>query len=172
MRRDRGPAWKKRIVGHGEEPPDQLLANPANWRTHPDSQADQLAAVMEQVGWIQDVIVNRRTGHVIDGHLRISIALRRNEETVPVTYVELSPAEERLALATYDPLAAMAGVDTEKITELKEDVHKELPEECDIDLETIHAKTRRESVKGLAHEVKKCTCCEKKCKPGCGCYRE
>jgi hypothetical protein len=36
---ERTPAtWRNRIVGSGEEPPDQLLANPANWRIHPGSQ--------------------------------------------------------------------------------------------------------------------------------------
>jgi len=28
--------WRNRIVGTGEEAPDQLLANPQNWRTHPN----------------------------------------------------------------------------------------------------------------------------------------
>ena len=28
-------AWRNRIVGSGDEPPEQLLANPANWRLHP-----------------------------------------------------------------------------------------------------------------------------------------
>ena len=28
-------AWRNRIIGTGEEAPDQLLANPANWRIHP-----------------------------------------------------------------------------------------------------------------------------------------
>ena len=26
--------WRNRITGSGEEAPDQLLANPANWRIH------------------------------------------------------------------------------------------------------------------------------------------
>ena len=35
--------WKNRIVGHGEESPEQLLANPKNWRTHPKEQREALA---------------------------------------------------------------------------------------------------------------------------------
>ena len=35
--------WRNRITGSGEEAPDQLLANPANWRTHPKAQQDALA---------------------------------------------------------------------------------------------------------------------------------
>ena len=30
--------FASRIVGEGEEAPDQLLANPLNWRTHPKEQ--------------------------------------------------------------------------------------------------------------------------------------
>lgn len=163
---------KNRIMGHGAEPPDQLLANPANWRVHSQEQMDQLAAVLERVGWVQNVIVNRRTAHMIDGHARVMLALRRNEESVPVTYVDVSPEEERLLLLVLDPLSAMASADAEKVVELREEVAPTLPEDCDIDLEVIHRSRRRERVKGLAHEVKSCTCCEKKCKPGCGCWRE
>ena len=42
--------WQNRIVGYGEEPPDQLLANPRNWRTHPASQTDALAGVLRTCG--------------------------------------------------------------------------------------------------------------------------
>ena len=51
-------------------------------------------------GWVAEVLVNRTTGNVVDGHLRIELALTRQERTVPVTYVELTQAEEALVLAT------------------------------------------------------------------------
>lgn len=57
-------AWRNRITAHGTAAPDQLLANPRDWRIHPKAQRDALAAVLDQVGWVQDVIVNQRTGHV------------------------------------------------------------------------------------------------------------
>jgi len=110
--------WASRIVGQGEEPPDQLLANPLNWRIHPKHQQDALESVLDEVGWVQNVVVNQTTGHVIDGHLRISLAQRREEPMVPVVYVELSEDEERLMLAALDPLAAMAAVDEDKLSEL------------------------------------------------------
>lgn len=117
-----GQAWQNRIVGSGEEAPDQLLANPANWRVHPGHQQEALAGVLSEVGWVQQVIVNRRTGHLIDGHLRVALAMRRNEPTVPVLYVDLDPEEEALVLATLDPLAAMATADAEKLDALLRDV--------------------------------------------------
>ena len=113
-----GEPWKNRIVATGEESPDQLLANPANWRVHPKAQQDALASVLDEVGWVQRVIVNKTTSHVVDGHLRVALALSREEPTIPVSYVELSAAEEQMVLATFDPLAAMAATDKNKLAEL------------------------------------------------------
>jgi DNA modification methylase len=114
--------WRSRIVGHGEEAPDQLLANPLNFRIHPKPQQDALAGVLSEVGWVQDVIVNQQTGHVIDGHLRVSLAIGRREPSIPVVYVDLDEAEEKLILATIDPLSAMAATDAEKLDELLREV--------------------------------------------------
>ena len=111
-------AWKNRIVGSGEEAPDQLVANPANWRTHPAAQRDALRGSLATVGWVQQVLVNRRTGYVVDGHARVALALTRGERTVPVLYVDLSPDEEALVLATLDPIGAMAERDSDKLEAL------------------------------------------------------
>ena len=114
--------WRNRITGYGEEDPSQLLANPANWRIHPKGQQDALAGVLSEVGYVQNVIVNQRTGHLVDGHLRVSLALRDNQPTIPVTYIDVDEAEEALILATLDPLAAMAATDAAKLGELLESV--------------------------------------------------
>ena len=116
------PVWRSRIVGSGEEAPDQLLANPANWRLHPKAQQDALAGLLGQVGWVQQVLVNRRTGHVVDGHLRVALAISQEAPTVPVLYVDLEPEEEALVLASLDPLAAMAGTDDEQLRALLDGV--------------------------------------------------
>ncbi len=112
------PAWANRIVGSDEVPPDQLLANPANWRIHPKPQQRALAGALDHVGWVAQVLVNQRTGHVVDGHLRVELALSRGESSVPVLYVDLSEEEERLVLATLDPLAAMAGAEATQLEAL------------------------------------------------------
>jgi hypothetical protein len=75
---------------------------------------------LAEVGWVAEVTVNRTTGHVVDGHLRIELALARKEPSVPVTYVELSEDEERLVLASLDPLTAMAEAEASKLAELLE----------------------------------------------------
>ena len=78
--------WRNRIVGSGEEAPHQLLANPQNWRLHPAVQRNALRGSLDTVGWVQQVMVNRRTGFVVDGHARVEEALSRHETTVRVLY--------------------------------------------------------------------------------------
>lgn len=102
--------WRNRIVGHGEAPPEELLPNPLNWRAHPDSQRAAMSGVLGEVGWVQQVIRNRTTGRLIDGHLRVELARGRGV-LVPFVEVELTEDEERLVLATLDPLASMARPD-------------------------------------------------------------
>lgn len=64
-------SWQNRIVGAGTEKASALVANPHNWRLHPKKQQETLATVLAEVGWVQDVIVNRTTGRLVDGHLRV-----------------------------------------------------------------------------------------------------
>lgn len=111
------PEWRNRIVGYGVEDANQLLANPANWRIHPKYQQDALSGVLAEVGWVQNIIVNKTTGHVVDGHLRAALAISKGAK-VPVTYVELTDAEEKLILATIDPIGALAVTDNDKLAEL------------------------------------------------------
>src|SRR6476660_5436567 len=111
------PKWRNRIVGHGEEDAEQLLANPRNWRIHPKNQQDALIGVLTEEGWVQDIIVNKRTGFVVDGHARVALAISAGER-VPVVYVDLSEQEEALILATLDPLSAMAATDEDLLAGL------------------------------------------------------
>ena len=88
--------------------------------------------MLSEVGWVQNIIVNQRTGYVIDGHARISIAISRGEESVPVVYVDLDENEEGIVLASLDPLAAMAGTDQAKLDELLAEITV-----SDVDLKAI-----------------------------------
>lgn len=111
-------AWRNRIVGEEDVAPDQLLANPLNFRVHPTEQQLAMAGALDEIGWIQRVVVNKRTGNVVDGHLRVQLALRKGAPTVPCLYVDLTDAEERLALATLDPISAMAVTDKAVLADL------------------------------------------------------
>jgi hypothetical protein len=119
--------WRNRIVGQGEEDPTQLLAHPLNWRVHTGPQREALRGSLSDVGWVQQVMVNRTTGHVVDGHARIEEAISAGAPTVPVLYVDLSPEEERLVLATLDPIGAMAQADSNRLDELLTELQAQSP---------------------------------------------
>jgi hypothetical protein len=137
--------WKNRIVGQGEVQPDQLLANPKNWRIHPKEQQDALTSVLDRVGWVQQVVVNQQTNFVVDGHLRVSMAISKGEPTMPVVYVDLTEEEESLVLATIDPLAALARTDEDQLQELV----KGLNVDQDKDLQELF-ETVRLPIEGIA----------------------
>lgn len=106
-----GTRWKNKIVKTGVADPRTLVPNPDNWRLHPEEQGKTLDDALKEIGWIQQVIVNQTTGHVVDGHKRLALALEHGEPEVPVVWVNLTVEEEKKALATFDPVGAMAKAD-------------------------------------------------------------
>ncbi len=98
-----------------------------NPRRHPKLQRNALAAVLSDLGWLNGVLVNETTGHLIDGHARVEEALARGETTVPVTYLRLSRDEELRALATYDAVGALATTDTAALDALLQEISTEDP---------------------------------------------
>lgn len=114
--------WRNRIVGSGDVAPTQLVPHPQNWRTHPRFQQDALTGALDTVGWVGSVIVNQRTGRLIDGHLRVELALRKGVTSIPVQFIDVSEAEELLLLSTLDPIAALADADAQRLDELLQEV--------------------------------------------------
>lgn len=110
--------WKNRIVKRANVDPKELNPNPLNWRTHSQSQREAMQTVLSDIGFVQDVIFNTRTGHLIDGHMRVALALDQGEPLVPVIYVDLDLEEEKIVLATLDPLSEMAGVNEDVLQSL------------------------------------------------------
>lgn len=107
--------WRNRIVEHANVAPAQLMAHPLNPRLHGRGQQQAMTAVLDDLGVIQSVIVSKRTGTIIDGHMRVNLALRSNQPTIPVCYVDLSAEEEAKALATFDPVGDLAGLDAQNL---------------------------------------------------------
>jgi hypothetical protein len=101
-------------------PASDLRPNPKNWRTHPKAQADALRGVLAEVG-LADACLARELPDgslmLIDGHLR---AETLGDGEVPVLILDVTESEADKILATLDPLAAMAGADADKFSELRE----------------------------------------------------
>jgi hypothetical protein len=108
---------RNRITGTGEVDPEKILANPKNWRTHSEHQSEVVAGLLTEIGWVQNVVINRTTGHLIDGHLRVELARKRGEK-LPAVFVELSVDEEDIVLALLDPSGELADFDSVKLDAL------------------------------------------------------
>lgn len=115
-------AWKDRIVRMERVAPDQLMAHPLNARLHGRMQQQVMTAALDDVGLIQAVIVNERTGRLVDGHMRVTLALRSEQPTIPVIFVDLTEEEELRALATFDPIGDLAGLDKDNLEMLLSEV--------------------------------------------------
>lgn len=114
--------WKNRIVGHADVSPDQLVPSDLNFRRHPKPQQDALSGLIAEIGYLDPIIVQAGTDRVIDGHLRVEQAIREGQPTIPVQYVDLTDEEANLALASIDPVSAMAYHDAENLRALLDSV--------------------------------------------------
>jgi ParB-like chromosome segregation protein Spo0J len=111
---------KNKILRHERVPLDGIMFNPKNWRIHPKYQRESLTGILRDVGIVQSVIINERTGNLVDGHLRCQVYANEGETEIDATIVDLSEDEEMKILLTFDPLSALAVSDTEKVKEIME----------------------------------------------------
>jgi len=106
--------WKVSIVGHGEVDPRTIVLHPQNPKAHPREQHEVVGASLEELGWLKGVMINRVTGHLLDGEERVTLAIAQGERTVPVDYVEVPAEHEATVLRVLDQSAALARMDVER----------------------------------------------------------
>ena len=140
MPRLKAAPFGNRIVATSMVPAGQLLGHPSNPYIHTHEQETVLTAMLQEIGFVAHVVVNRRSDKswsrgergvetIIDGHLRVQIALTRGEETlVPVAYVDCTADEELALLVSINPIAAMVGTDREKLDALAAELPDDLRE--------------------------------------------
>lgn len=114
--------WRNRIIESGAADPEELAKgmNPLNWRGHPEQQREALEEALDSLGFLQRVLVNKSSGRIIDGHLRVELAVLKQQPLIPVDYVELTDDEEALALATLDAITEQAQPIADKLAVLME----------------------------------------------------
>lgn len=99
--------------------PTELRANPANgWKIHTSQQVTALSAAMARIGWAGACLMNEETGLLVDGHARVEIAIKNKEPRVPVLVGRWSTDDERLILASLDPIGALYVRNEEQYSEL------------------------------------------------------
>lgn len=114
--------WRNRIVRHEDVDPKSLIPNPQNFKDHPDYQRLVMTGALEELGWLQSVIVNDNTKHLIDGHMRVMLAIEKNQPTVPADFLDLTEEEERKALLTIDPIGSFAKESKQRLQALTESI--------------------------------------------------
>ncbi len=114
--------FKDRIIGIDRINPNDIKLNPSNHRKHPDEQRNMMNGILSEIGWIQTVIVNKNTGNLIDGEMRVTNAIANGETSIPVIYVDLTPEEELKALGLFDPVSVFAKEDRKKLLDILENV--------------------------------------------------
>lgn len=120
--------YKDRITKSEHVDPNTLTENPHNYRIHTDLQTESLDAILKNVGWVSRIMVNQNTGRIINGHLRVSLAIRNGDEKVPVDYVDLTEKEENLILSTFDPITGFADSNSEILDSLLRETVTDDPE--------------------------------------------
>ena len=111
---------RDRIIELRRVKSSELLPNPKNWRTHPEEQANAMRSVLAEIG-IAGAAIARETPDglmLIDGHLRTECL----DDVVPVLVLDVDEDEADKLLATFDPIAEMAGSSSEKLSELLKDL--------------------------------------------------
>jgi hypothetical protein len=122
------PKFRIRIKGYERKAASAFKFHPLNYRRHGEVQRDAVRTMLGDVGWVQTVIENKRTGNLIDGHVRIEEALRDDpKQLVPYLIVDLSEAEEKAVLATLDPITLLADTDFKMLDQLFQETIAAMP---------------------------------------------
>ena len=106
--------FRNRIVGLRWIKASEIKRNPRNFRKHPEFQQNVLEGALRELG-ITGAVIVRPDG---DGYMLLDGELRSNvldDQEVAALETDLEPHEDALFLSTYDPITAMATVDTETL---------------------------------------------------------
>ena len=98
-------------------PANLIKESPHNWRLHLEPQRLALEQSFREIGVVAPAIVRELKGgfyELIDGHLRKDMIGSHQE--VPCLITDLTADESRKQITVHDPISAMAGQDTEKLS--------------------------------------------------------
>lgn len=138
--------WRSRIVGFSSVAPDTLTPHPQNPRKHPPKQRRLLVEVIRAGGVVGPLIVNKSSGHIIDGHLRHDVALEIGVPKVQVIWIDIPESEELAYLATFDQIGSLAVNDTDMLASVLGSVGGMAGEDVTAWLQSLSAKNTDEAV--------------------------
>ena len=101
----------------------ELMPNPKNWRTHPQSQQDALKGILAEVGYADALLARELPDGSLmldDGHMRAESTPQLED---PVLVLDITESEADKLLLSLDPLSAMAGTDALALDSLLREVN-------------------------------------------------
>ncbi len=108
---------RNRIKEFRDVTPAEVQNNPGNWRTHPEAQKQALRGILGEVGIAGVVTAYHSTRHggltLIDGHERMTVGV-----PFPAIILDVDDSEADKLLLTIDPIAGLAGADTQLLDTL------------------------------------------------------
>jgi len=141
--------------------------NPAKYnpRKINDKQLEGLRNSIRTFGLIDPIIVNKKGNTIIGGHMRTRAAELEGHETVPVVYVDLSPAEEKALNVALNSHTISGEYDMDILPSLLEEIKLELPDMFDdlnfedfvIDNENINEIDLPDLGDGSDPDIQQCT---------------
>lgn len=117
--------WHNLIIGSELANPLALTPHPRNFYTHPMQQRKVVNAAIDDIGYVDEVVVNRTTNRIVNGHLRVELAIGNGEDTIPVTWIACDEETETRLLIFFDRIGEMAKVDGERVKGLIDQVEVE-----------------------------------------------
>ena len=123
---------RNRIIGHRRVRAGDLIPHEMNWRRHPASQREALAALYDEVGFARSLLAYELPDgrlQLIDGHLRREID---PDMVVDVEVLDVSAEEARKLLLSMDSLAGLAESDASAVAALRTSVDTDSPELADL----------------------------------------
>jgi hypothetical protein len=119
---------RNRIKGHRRVRAGDLVPHEWNYRSHPDSQKDALAALYREVGFARSLLAYALPDgrlKLIDGHLRRDID---PDMEVEVEILDVSEEEARELLLSIDPLVELGQVQEQLYDRLRQTTQTAQPE--------------------------------------------
>ena len=112
--------YQSRIVDLVWVDPKELKPHPNNWRVHTDEQKQAFREAAGKIGIIDPPKRSINSGYLIDGHLRVEIAVEDGIEQIQVIDVDLDWETELKSIASHDTIGGMAEPNAERLQALHE----------------------------------------------------
>ena len=125
------------IVERTTMPISKMVPAPYNPREIDEDSMKSLKAGIARWGIVQEIVVNKRTGHIIGGHQRVKALAELGQTDVPVCVVDLDETDEKaLNIQLNNPRAT--GRFTSDVFSILDELAIELPElSCDLLLDEL-----------------------------------